>query len=100
MASGEAYSQSDGLTYQESDSYRTTDCTRNMVRVGEEMAQVFRANGLEVIHDTNLYDYPAYNGAYDRSGRGGEGLAGQVPLHQNHSGCPPGCPGGKRRLHL
>lgn len=64
----EAYSQSDGLTYQESDSYRTTDCTRNMVRVGEEMAQIFRENGFEVIHDTNLYDYPAYNGAYDRSG--------------------------------
>lgn len=64
----EAYSQTDGLTYQESDSYRTTDCSRNMVRVGEEMAQIFRENGFEVIHDTNLYDYPAYNGAYDRSG--------------------------------
>lgn len=64
----EAYSQTDGLTYQESDPYRTTDCSRNMVRVGEEMAQVFRQNGFEVIHDTNLYDYPAYNGAYDRSG--------------------------------
>lgn len=64
----EAYSQTDGLTYQESDSYRTTDCSRNMVRVGEEMAQIFRENGFEVIHDTNLYDYPAYDGAYDRSG--------------------------------
>lgn len=64
----EAYSQTDGLTYQESDSYRTTDCSRNMVRVGEEMAQILRENGFEVIHDTNLYDYPAYNGAYDRSG--------------------------------
>lgn len=64
----EAYSQTDGLTYQESDPYRTTDCSRNMVRVGEEMAQIFRDNGFEVIHDTNLYDYPAYNGAYDRSG--------------------------------
>ena len=64
----EAYSQTDGLTYQESDPYRTTDCSHNMVRVGEEMAQIFRENGFEVIHDTNLYDYPAYNGAYDRSG--------------------------------
>lgn len=64
----EAYSQTDGLTYQESDPYRTTDCSRNMVRVGEEMAQIFRENGFEVIHDTNLYDYPAYDGAYDRSG--------------------------------
>lgn len=41
----------------------TTDCNHNMVRVGEEMATVFRAHGLQVVHDTNLYDYPAYNGA-------------------------------------
>lgn len=63
----EAYSQNDGDLYQESDSFRTTDCTHNVVRVGEEMAQVFRAHGFQVVHDTNLYDYPAYNGAYERS---------------------------------
>lgn len=63
----EAYTQSDGQVYQESDPYRTTDCQHNVVRVGEEMAAVFRQAGFEVIHDTNLYDYPAYNGAYDRS---------------------------------
>lgn len=63
----EAYSQNDGDLYQESDSFRTTDCAHNVVRVGEEMAQVFRAHGFQVVHDTNLYDYPAYNGAYDRS---------------------------------
>lgn len=63
----EAYDQSDGECYEESDPYRTTDCTHNIVRVGEEMATVFRAHGFQVIHDTNLYDYPAYNGCYDRS---------------------------------
>ena len=63
----EAYSQTDGNTYEESDPYRTTDCGRNVVRVGEEMATVFRAHGIRVIHDTNLYDYPSYSGAYDRS---------------------------------
>lgn len=63
----EAYSQNDGDLYQESDSFRTTDCAHNVVRVGEEMAEVFRAHGFQVVHDTNLYDYPAYNGAYDRS---------------------------------
>ncbi|MGE4275896.1 MAG: stage II sporulation protein P [Lawsonibacter sp.] len=63
----EAYSQTDGDTYEESDSYRTTDCTHNVVKVGEEMATVFRAHGFQVIHDTTLYDYPAYNGSYDRS---------------------------------
>lgn len=63
----EAYSQNDGDLYQESDAYRTTDCTHNVVRVGEAMAEVFRGQGFQVIHDTNLYDYPAYNGSYDRS---------------------------------
>ena len=31
------------------------------------MATIFRAHGLQVVHDTTLFDYPAYNGAYDRS---------------------------------
>ena len=63
----EAYSQYDGDTYEESDPYRTTDCTHNVVKVGEEMATVFRAHGFQVIHDTTLFDYPSYNEAYDRS---------------------------------
>ena len=50
-----------------------------MVRVGEEMAQVFRAHGFEVIHDTTLCDYPAYNGAYDRSRQLAEGWLKQYP---------------------
>lgn len=64
----ESYAQSDGETYTESDPYRTTDCTHNVVRVGEEMARIFRSYGFQVIHDTELYDYPAYSGAYERSG--------------------------------
>lgn len=63
----EAYSMTDGDVYEESDPYRTTDCTHNVVRVGEEMATVFRAHGFQVIHDTTLCDYPSYNGAYERS---------------------------------
>lgn len=63
----EAYSQTDGDIYEESDAYRTTDCTHNVVKVGEEIATVFRAHGFQVIHDTTLFDYPSYNGAYDRS---------------------------------
>lgn len=63
----EAYSQNDGDAYEKSDPYRTTDCTHNVVKVGEEMATVFRAHGFQVIHDTTLFDYPSYNEAYDRS---------------------------------
>ena len=34
------------------------------------MARVFRELGFEVIHDTTLYDYPVYSGAYERSRAG------------------------------
>ena len=66
----EAYTQTEDSRYTESDAYRTTDCTKNVVQVGEAMAEVFRSMGFEVIHDTTLYDYPAYNGAYERSRAG------------------------------
>ena len=63
----EAYTMDGEDVYQESDSYRTLDTQRNMVRVGEEMAAVFEAAGVGVIHDKTLYDYPSYNAAYQRS---------------------------------
>lgn len=75
----EAYSQNDGDLYQESDPYRTTDCSHNVVRVGEEMAQVFRSRGFQVVHDTNLYDYPQYNGAYERSQAAVQSWLAQYP---------------------
>lgn len=66
----EAYTQTEDSRYTESDAYRTTDCTKNVVLVGEAMAEVFRSMGFEVIHDTTLYDYPVYTGAYERSREG------------------------------
>lgn len=66
----EAYTQTEEDRYLESDAYRTTDCEHNVVRVGEEMAQVFRELGFEVVHDTTLYDYPVYSGSYNRSREG------------------------------
>lgn len=75
----EAYTQAGQDVYVESDPYRTTDCNQNVVRVGEEVAQVFRAQGFQVVHDTNLYDYPAYNGAYERSRVGTQNYLEQYP---------------------
>ena len=63
----EAYTPAGTDQYEESDPYRTTNCNYNMVRVGEEIAQVLRTQGFQVVHDTTLYDYPSYNEAYDRS---------------------------------
>ncbi len=75
----EAYTQTEQARYVESDAYRTTDCTHNVVQVGEEMAAMFRAQGFEVVHDTTLYDYPVYNGAYERSRAGVEKWLEQYP---------------------
>ena len=63
----EAYTQDGTDMYEESDSYRTLNTQQNMVRIGEEMKAVFEAAGIEVLHDTTLYDYPSYNEAYTRS---------------------------------
>lgn len=78
----EAYTPTADAAYTPSDPYRTTDCSHNVVRVGEEMAQVFRQSGFEVLHDTNLYDYPAYDGAYDRSRAAVERWLTQYPSIQ------------------
>lgn len=78
----EAYTQTDENRYTESDAFRTTDCNHNVVRVGEEMAKVFRSQGFEVIHDPTLYDYPAYNGSYGRSRAGVEKWLEQYPSIQ------------------
>ena len=65
----EAYTMDGSDLYEESDSYRTLDTDRNMVRVGREMVQILEAAGIEVIHDTTLFDYPSYNEAYTRSAK-------------------------------
>ena len=75
----EAYTMDGSDVYQESDSYRTLDTERNIVRVGEEMAAVFEAAGIGVIHDTTLYDYPNYNDAYVRSLEGVSALLKENP---------------------
>ena len=46
---------------------RTTDYRYNVVKVGDEMAEVLGAAGVSVLHDRTLYDYPNYTGAYDRA---------------------------------
>jgi len=45
---------------------RSTDSTKNMIRVGDEICRVLEANGIGFIHDTNIYD-ENYEGAYSRS---------------------------------
>ena len=63
----EAYTMPAGEEYEASDDHRTLDESKNMLRVGDEIARVLTEAGLEVIHDRGLYDYPSYSGAYNRS---------------------------------
>lgn len=46
---------------------RTTDSEKNMVAVGRVIKDVLESEGIGVIHDTTVHDYPSYNGAYTRS---------------------------------
>lgn len=46
---------------------RSRDPRHNMIAVGEVLAQTLADNGISVIHDGTLHDYPSYTGSYDRS---------------------------------
>ena len=63
----ESYTMDGTDIYAPTGDARTIDTYYNVVRVGEEIAKVLRRAGFGVIHDTELYDYPNYNGAYQRS---------------------------------
>ena len=63
----EAYTPVPGTKIVWSGNCRTTDYRYNVVKVGDEMAEVFGAAGISVLHDRTLYDYPEYTGAYDRA---------------------------------
>lgn len=62
----EAYTPTENNVYQEEGGeYRTTDNNCNMISIGEEMARLLREAGINVVHDTNFYDYPDYLSSYD-----------------------------------
>lgn len=63
----EAYTMPPGQEYVPSGTFRTADCSCNMVRVGDELAAALSAYGISVVHDRTLHDGESYNGAYERS---------------------------------
>ena len=78
----EAYTPDGTDTYVATGECRTTDTEKSVVRVGDEIAKVLTEMGLTVVHDTALYDYPEYNGAYDRSLAAVESWLEQYPTIQ------------------
>lgn len=75
----EAYTPDGSDVYTPTDTSRTLNNDQNMVRVGTEMKAVFESMGLNVIHDETPHDYPAYKGAYTRSGDGIKQYLAQYP---------------------
>ena len=62
----ESYLLSDNGVFYKDYKTRSTDSTRNMIRVGNEICKVLENNGIGYIHDTSTYD-ESYEGAYARS---------------------------------
>lgn len=68
--STEAYTQDAQNTYvssETSESQRTLDKTKSVIRVGDEMQKVLEARGIRVIHCREVFDNPSYNGSYGRA---------------------------------
>lgn len=63
----EAYTPDGDDTYVPSDPSRTEDTNYNVVRVGDELEKVLTEQGISVVHDRELYDYPTYTGSYNRA---------------------------------
>lgn len=91
--SSEAYSPAGLDRYEPSGDSRTQDAEYNVIRIGNELADIFTAHGLNVIHDTGVYDYPSYTGSYTRSGeaieaylRDNPGISIVIDLHRDALG--------------
>ena len=63
----EAYEQSEATTYQQTEKWRTTDSSYNMIAVGKALAANLRALGINVVHDTTAFEPPSLESAYERS---------------------------------
>lgn len=92
----ESYTQT-GDRYEESSAYRTLDAGHNMIALGSLLADILRENGIEVIHDTTLHDYPSYNGSYAHAAASTKAYLEQYPtielildLHRDAADTPTG----------
>ena len=75
----EAYTPDAYDRYEETDTDRTEDKNYNVIRVGDELTKALEAQGISVLHDREIYDYPSYTGSYSRSGAAVESYLAQYP---------------------
>lgn len=74
----ESYTQLDE-NYVETSDYRTLDESYNMLSIGQKVAEILENNGISVIQDRDLHDYPSYNGSYTDARKSIESYLAQYP---------------------
>lgn len=77
--SSEAYSPAGLDRYDDTGGNRTQDSNFNVIRIGDELDKLLTEQGLNVIHDRGVYDYPSYTGSYSRSGEAVEKYLAEHP---------------------
>lgn len=63
----ESFMQSESKYYTEDYKSRTTDNSKNMVKIGSVVAEKLNKSGIKTIHVTTKHDYPQYNGSYSKA---------------------------------
>ncbi len=65
----ESYMLQDKDYYTTSDLSRRNDENKNMIKLGEIVANKLNKSGIITIHDKTAHDYPSYNESYSRSAK-------------------------------
>ena len=63
----EAYEQTGETQYKQTEKWRTSDSSHNVVAVGKALAGALRSLGIDVVHDTTAFEPPNLDDAYGRS---------------------------------
>lgn len=71
-----------GENYEESSPYRTLDEGYNMLSLGEHVARLLEEQGISVLHDRTLHDYPSYNGSYNHARKAIQRILKEYPTIQ------------------
>lgn len=65
--------------YDNSFTSKTTDMTKNVVSIGDNICKQLDAAGITYVHDTLVHDYPSYNEAYASSRKTVQEILKQYP---------------------
>ncbi len=63
----ESFMMNDDDYYTDEYKSRTTDNSKNMVKIGSILENKLNSNGIKTIHDKTKHDYPEYTGSYNRA---------------------------------